>query len=69
MNGLNCYSNFPGSARGWIVGTGFNKLCNSSTASGEGKPELYSSDFRISLFLAISYGLTASTKCKIYTNE
>ena len=26
---------------GWIVGAGFGKLCNLSTASGEGTPKLY----------------------------
>ena len=39
---------------GWIVGAGFGWLCNSSTASGEGTPELYISDFETSLFLDVS---------------
>ena len=45
---------FPLVGSGWIVGAGFGLLCNSSTASGEGTPELNSSDFETYLFLDIS---------------
>ena len=44
------------------------RLYNSYTASGEGKPE-HSSNFGTTLFLVISLGVTAETKCMIYTNE
>ena len=44
-------------------------MCNCTTASGEGAPQLYSSNFGTTLFLDISLGVTAETKCKIYTNE
>ena len=51
----------------YVQGAGFGQLCNSSTASGVGTPELYSSNFGTTLFRGISYGVTAETKCKIYT--
>ena len=41
----------------------------SSTASGEGTSELYSSNFGTNSFLVISLGVTDATKEKIYTNE
>ena len=59
----------PVAGSGWIVGAGFGIVLYFIAASGEGKPELNSSDFETSLFLDISYGITAETKCKIYTNE
>ena len=62
--------NFPLAGSGWIVGAGFGQFCNSSNATVEGTPELlYSSDFGTSLFIAVSSGVTAETKCKIHTNE
>ena len=58
MNSFNCYIHFNcyicSAGSGWIQGAGFGKLCNSSTASGEGTPELYSSKLWITLFLVIS---------------
>ena len=53
----------------WVPVMHFSLLCNSSTASREGTPELNSSDFETSLFLHISSGVRAETNCKIYTNE
>ena len=46
--------NFPVAGSRWIVGALFGWLCNSSTASGKGTPELYSSNFGTTLFLAVS---------------
>ena len=51
MNNFNCYIYFPSAGSGWIVDAVFDKLCNSSTADGEGTPELYNSDLGISYFL------------------
>ena len=41
----------------------------SSSASGEGSPDLYSSVFETSLCLVIFEGVIAETKCKIYTSS
>ena len=65
MNSLIVKSIFPLVDSGWIVGAGFCKLCNSSTASGECMSEQYSSNFGTTLFLAIFSGVTAETKYKI----
>ena len=55
MNSLLLYPFSPLRAvDGYIVGAGFGELCNSSTASGEGTPEINTSNFKTTLILVIS---------------